>query len=126
MARKKQKKHNELSYIAFLLGMLLVLTAAAMQVGIIPAFIPVNVSIVVLVFISLLVAFSNIQDDEIDRFLLVSLTLAVVSIARLRIGDYDIPYVGAYLNAILDYLKFLVLPGTLLVALKLGYRLLKD
>ena len=125
MARK-QKKHNELSYIAFLLGLLLVLTAAAMQVGVVPAFIPVNVSIVVLVLISLLVALSNIQDDEIDRFLLVSLTLAVISIAQLKIGNYDIPYVGAYVNAILDYLKFLVLPGTLVIALKVGYRLLKD
>ena len=125
MARK-QKKHNELSYIAFLLGLLLVLTAAAMQVGVVPAFMPVNVSIVVLVLISLLVALSNIQDDEIDRFLLVSLTLAVISIAQLRIGNYDIPYVGAYVNAILDYLKFLVLPGTLVIALKVGYKLLKD
>ena len=123
---KKAKKNNELSYIAFLLGLLLVLTAAAMQVGLISAFIPVNVSILVLVLISLIVAFSNIQEDEIDRFLLVSLALAVISIAKFQINGIDIPYVGAYVNATMDYLKFLVLPGTLLVALEVGYKLLKD
>ena len=72
------------------------------------------------------VALSQIEEAEIDRFLLVSLTLAVISVARFEIAGHGIPYVGDYVNATLDYLKFLILPGTLLVALKLGYKLLKD
>ena len=119
---KQKRKNNEVGYIAFLLGLLWVFLAAAMDTGLIASFVPVNVTTVGLVLISLLVAYSNITDEEIDRFLLVSLSLAVVSTATFQ----NLPYIGAYVNSVMNYLKLLVLPGTLLVALRVGYELLKD
>ncbi len=117
----RKKKNNELAYLAFLVGLVWVFLAAAMKIGIVTPFIPVNVTVIGLVLISLIVAFSNIEDSEIERFLLVAISLTVVSMA-----NFTVPYVGAYLNEVLEYLKFLVLPGTLLIAMRVGYDLLKD
>ena len=116
-----KRKSNEVAYLAFLLGLIWVLLAAGMDVGIVAAFIPVNVTIIGLIGISLLVSFSNIEDKEIERFLLVAITLTVVSLA-----NFTVPYIGEFLNRVLEYLKFLVLPGTLLIAMRAGYHLLKD
>ena len=118
----KTKKNNEVAYIAFLLGLLWVFLAAAMDTDIIAAFIPISVTTIGLVLISLIVAYSNITDEETERFLLVSLSLAVVSTATFQ----NLPLIGQYLDVVMEYLRLLVLPGTLLIALKVGYNLLKD
>lgn len=77
---------------------------------------------ILLVLLGLVVGYLNIQQKEMQTFLIATVALMLVGSA----GFEKIPQIGSYLKDILLYITIFVAPAALIVALKAVYELGKS
>jgi len=77
---------------------------------------------ILLVLLGLVVGYLNIQQKEMQTFLIATIALMLVRSA----GFETIPQIGSYLKDILLYITIFVAPAALIVALKAVYELGKS
>ncbi len=120
MARKRQKKKSsgyELMQILALIGALFVL------IGTFTTWIQATWNIVILALISVILAFTNIKEDELRDFLISAIALTVISLMNFT----EIPGIcGTWLSNFVLYFKWLVAPATLILAVRELWKIMKD
>lgn len=110
-AEKHMKKwHGDIGPYAYFLGVLVAIFAGF-------ALIPEATSISFLAALGVIVGLLNVQDHELEKFLLASLTFlfCAVSLSNLT---YLIPMIGDQIRWVLYYLTAFAAPAAAVVALK--------
>lgn len=110
-AEKQMKRwHGDVGPYAYFLGVLVAIFAGF-------ALIPEATSISFLAALGVIVGLLNIQDHELEKFLLASLTFlfCAVSLSNLT---YLIPMIGDQIRWVLYYLTAFAAPAAAVVALK--------
>ena len=107
---------------AFILGVVVAILAALL-VWVQAAVPGMEYVPLVLVVLGLAVGFLNVNDKEVNEFLLAAIALIVVAIPAGSL--LTIPYVGEIIMKILQYIAVFVAPAVLIVSIKAVYRLSK-
>lgn len=103
---------------AFILGVVIAIIA-----GLVAGYITIYAGWIgfVLVILGLIVGFLNLNDKEMQPFLIAALALMLM---QLSAGGLSyIPYIGIYLVSMVQNIVVFVMPAALVVALKSIYRL---
>ena len=115
-----------LGKVSFMIGLLL-----AVVMGIIAAASPTLILaqwfgwlILLLVVLGIMVGFANVKDKEMTLFL-VAVVALVISMAGTA-GFMLIPYIGAFITAIITYIAHLMAPAAVVVGIKALMKTAKD
>ncbi len=104
---------------AFILGVIIAIVAG-LAAGYLDAVTAAYVTLV-LVILGLIVGFLNLNDKEVQPFLVAAIALMLMQITA---GGLNlIPYVGVYLASMVQKIAMFVMPAALVVALKFVYKL---
>ena len=116
MARRKAAQNNTVGYFAFLLGVLIAIIAGLVSAaGALDNAAQGTVALV-LVILGLVVGLLNLLDKDVTVFLISVIALGVAGASAGGISL--IPYVGAPIAAIVNYIAMFVFPAAVIVALK--------
>jgi len=114
--RRKDKDRFELMQILALIGILLVL------IGTFTTWIQSTWNISIIALISVILAFTNIKEDELRDFLIAAIALTVIS----SMNFSEIPGTcGLWLTNFVLYFKWLVAPATLILAVRELWRIMR-
>jgi len=111
-----RSKENSLGAWAFLIGVVLALAAGILSFGELS-----QLMLAVLVILGVIVGFINVSSKDVNTFLMAALSLVIVSFAGLQgIVDAEILNIeiGKMVSATLGSLLVLLVPATIIVALK--------
>ena len=104
---------------AFILGVVIAIIAG-LAAGYLDA-VSAGYVALVLVILGLIVGFLNLNDKEIQPFLVAAIALMLMQVSA---GGLNlIPYIGIYLTSMVQNIAVFVMPAALVVALKAVYKL---
>ncbi len=114
--RRKTTQYNSVGYFAFLLGVLIAIIAGLVSAaGALDAASQGTVALV-LVILGIVVGLLNLLDKDVTVFLISVIALGVAGASAGGIAL--IPFVGAPISQIVNYIATFVFPAAVIVALK--------
>jgi uncharacterized membrane protein len=111
-----RSKENYFGAWAFLIGVILAVGFGILSFGELS-----NIVLAILVLLGLVVGFVNVSDKDVNQFLTAAVSLVIVSFAGLAgIRSAEIPgiAVGSLVTSTLGALLVLLVPATIVVAIK--------
>ena len=125
MAKESTTKGMKIGALAFTIGMILALVA-----GFIPEALGMGgIVIAVLVVLGIIVGFLNVTDQEVNKFLMASVSVMIAVFtagSAIQSNITSLGVVGSVMWSILSSINVFVFPATIVVAIKAIYSLAKD